>query len=288
MNRNQYALLLMMSMIISLVGGAISSWLLMGEPVFAQKTTQHQKVIRVEKFELVDKNGKVWAEFEVDAIYRGPVLSFLDNKSNVRAEFSLILGSPTITFRDKDSKKRMTIELLDSGAPIIKFKDNNGGRRMVLSARNAGSGLEVYQNTGKRVVAMVASPNGGGGVMLYDKNGTERGSFGLRDNNPKLNLTSRDRSLNASIGIVNDKPRLVLHDGNSERALFAYVEDGNPRLTFIEKGMPRVSFGLLHTGDAVINFKDKYKNNRITLGLANGDPLIAVTDKAEKLIWSAP
>lgn len=62
MNKKQYGLLLMVAVVAGLVGGVVSSWFLMGSPVFAQKAPEHEKVLQAERFEVVDQAGKGRAE----------------------------------------------------------------------------------------------------------------------------------------------------------------------------------------------------------------------------------
>ena len=58
MSRKQYGFMILLAIVAGLVGGMLSSQFLMGEPVFAQKTPQAQKVIEAQEFRVVDKDGK--------------------------------------------------------------------------------------------------------------------------------------------------------------------------------------------------------------------------------------
>ena len=61
MSRKQHSLTVVLALIAGLVGGVISSEFFMGRLVYAEKKPTQEKVVRAEKFELVDKNNKVVA-----------------------------------------------------------------------------------------------------------------------------------------------------------------------------------------------------------------------------------
>ena len=63
MNRKQYVLTVVLSMIAGMAGGVLVSQLFMGTPLFPRKTPLEVEVIRAEKFVVVDENGKMRAEF---------------------------------------------------------------------------------------------------------------------------------------------------------------------------------------------------------------------------------
>jgi len=102
MNRKQHTLTIVLSLVAGLVGGVVSTQLFMGQPVFAEKKPTHQKVLRAERFELVDKEGFVWGKLEQMA--DGGVISI--NFKSKGASFANLcladtlavvgLGTPTI------------------------------------------------------------------------------------------------------------------------------------------------------------------------------------------------
>src|SRR3989442_7501235 len=68
MGKKQYLLTVVLAVVAGFVGGVGSSWFLMGAPVFAQKTPESAKVIQAEKFEVVDKDGKVRARLNSSGV----------------------------------------------------------------------------------------------------------------------------------------------------------------------------------------------------------------------------
>jgi len=58
MNKKQYALLVVCTILSGLVGGAVTSVLFVEKPVFAENTSHAEKVIEASEFHLIDKDEK--------------------------------------------------------------------------------------------------------------------------------------------------------------------------------------------------------------------------------------
>lgn len=87
MSSKPQGLSIVLGLISGLVGGAVSSPFLAGTPVFAEKALQEPKVIRAEKFEVVDKNGKVRGELGLRSDGT-PILRLYDEDGNPRVGLS--------------------------------------------------------------------------------------------------------------------------------------------------------------------------------------------------------
>ena len=61
MKRKQYLLLVVLTVVAGLIGGAVSNYVLMAGEAVAQETKQHEKVITAEEFRLVDEEGDTLA-----------------------------------------------------------------------------------------------------------------------------------------------------------------------------------------------------------------------------------
>ncbi|HXG18061.1 MAG TPA: hypothetical protein VNN62_03165 [Methylomirabilota bacterium] len=87
MGRLQHATTIVWALCAGLVGGGVSSQFLAGTPALAEKTIQEPQVIRAEKFEVVDKNGRVRGELGLrsDGV---PVLRLYDEDGAPRVGFS--------------------------------------------------------------------------------------------------------------------------------------------------------------------------------------------------------
>ena len=87
MGRIQQATTMVWALCAGVVGGGVSSQFLAGTPVLAEKTAQEPQVIRAERFEVVDKNGKVRGELGLrsDGV---PVLRLYDEDGAPRVGLS--------------------------------------------------------------------------------------------------------------------------------------------------------------------------------------------------------
>ena len=59
MKRRQYLLLVALTVVTGLIGGAVSNWLFMARTAEAQETKKHEKVVKAEAFLLVNKEGRI-------------------------------------------------------------------------------------------------------------------------------------------------------------------------------------------------------------------------------------
>ncbi len=112
-----------MAVFAGLLGGVVSSWLFVGTPVFAQKT-EVAGVIRAERFEVVDKNGKFRAVFY---LWEGePSLALFDKNGKNPALLALENGKPLLALADKNEKRRAGLFLSADGEPYLGLFDQNG------------------------------------------------------------------------------------------------------------------------------------------------------------------
>src|SRR5262245_32741615 len=101
MSNKQYGIVLVVAVVAGLMGGVVSSWFLMGTPVFAQKAPQPLKVVRAEMFELVDKNAIPLARLGLNSS-GGPSLSLLSKDGKSLAVLGLFDGVElALSFLDK-------------------------------------------------------------------------------------------------------------------------------------------------------------------------------------------
>jgi hypothetical protein len=116
MNRKQYALLALLTILSGLAGGAATSLILSGQPVFAQKTDEAQKTEEAQKIveanglRLVDKDGKVRGLLSVDSD-----------------------GNPNFFLHDKSEKGGIVLAI-DPNGSSVRVLDENGNSRAVLGS----------------------------------------------------------------------------------------------------------------------------------------------------------
>jgi hypothetical protein len=160
MNKKQFSLLLMLSLLAGLLGGMLTSQFFLGTPVLAEKKVGAQNVIVAEEFRLADKEGKIlstWgmyaggpgivlfgkngqfrAVFSLTSTDEGPILTFADNKGNHRATVGLgAERQPYVTLRDQTGNERISLSLDDDGDPYLALYDQAENERAVLGTMDS-------------------------------------------------------------------------------------------------------------------------------------------------------
>jgi len=160
MNKKQFSLLLMLSLLAGLLGGMLTSQFFLGTPVLAEKKVGPQNVIVAEEFRLEDKEGKVlstWgmyaggpgivlfgkngqfrAVFSLTSPDEGPILTFADNKGNHRATVGLgAERQPYVTLRDQIGNERISLSLDDDGDPYLALYDQAENERAILGTMDS-------------------------------------------------------------------------------------------------------------------------------------------------------
>jgi hypothetical protein len=160
MNKKQFSLLLMLSLLAGLLGGMLTSQFFLGTPVLAEKKVGAQNVIVAEEFRLADKEGKIlstWgmyaggpgivlfgkngqfrAVFSLTSPDEGPILTFADNKGNHRATVGLgAERQPYVTLRDQTGNERISLSLDDDGDPYLALYDQAENERAVLGTMDS-------------------------------------------------------------------------------------------------------------------------------------------------------
>ena len=160
MNKKQFSLLLMLSLLAGLLGGMLTSQFFLGTPVLAEKKVGAQNIIVAEEFRLVDKedkilstwgmyaggpgivlfgkNGQFRAVFSLTSPDEGPILTFADNKGNHRATVGLgAERQPYVTLRDQTGNERISLSLDDDGDPYLALYDQAENERAVLGTMDS-------------------------------------------------------------------------------------------------------------------------------------------------------
>ncbi len=171
MNRKQFSAVVVLALVAGLVGGVVSSWFLVGLPAFAQKAPQVAEVIRAERFEVVDKDGKTRAALSM--LEGKPGLVLRDRNGRAGAELGLTdHGWPRLFLTDKNRKVRVGLTLGNTGEPHLVLRDRNGKTRTELSLRDTGASvLELADKNGKLRAALSLRDTGAPRLLLNDKNG---------------------------------------------------------------------------------------------------------------------
>ena len=108
MNKKQYAFLVLLTILSGLAGGAVTSLILYGQPAFAQKTEEAEKIVESNGFRLVDKDGKLRSSLSLDSD-----------------------GNPSFFLYDKTEKGGIVLGT-DPNGSSVRVLDENGNQRAVL------------------------------------------------------------------------------------------------------------------------------------------------------------
>jgi hypothetical protein len=129
MKPSQSGWMLTLALIAGLAGGAAFQWLFTERPAFAEKTPLHEKVLKAEKFELVDEGGHEHASLAIGAD-----------------------GTPSMVLYDVDHSVRLVVELMAKGNARVFFSDQNGKIRHVLGTAEDGSPFIQFRDRERNVV----------------------------------------------------------------------------------------------------------------------------------------
>ena len=189
MKRKQYLLLVVLTVVAGLIGGAVSNWILMARAAVAQEVPT---VIKAKQFRLVDDLG------------------------NIHSIWGLSAGNAngTINFYDKNGKIRSTLN--DGG---IGLHDENEIMRMSVSS----SGLLISDKNDKSRVAVTEDR-----ISFQDKNKKLRVIMGIdSDDTPQFKLYDEHESLRAALGSTTIEITATGESRKpAEVALILYDKDG--------------------------------------------------------------
>jgi hypothetical protein len=130
MSKKQNTLILVLALIAGLVGGVVSSWFLMGQPVFAERIP---RVIKAHAFQVVDEKGQriiqlggEWQKLQFfDArgrsrtYYDGSGFAFYNAVGSKIAYLLMVPDSPELRMRNPQSGKVVTITPTDEPIRLI-------------------------------------------------------------------------------------------------------------------------------------------------------------------------
>jgi hypothetical protein len=105
-----------------------------------------QKVVRAERFELVNANGNVCAAWGMSMTGGGPRLVLCDQYYRPRAQLTVEGdGNAMLVLSNQDGKNRAGLGVLTDGSVVLALSDQNGKTRAGLAADTSGHpGLVLY------------------------------------------------------------------------------------------------------------------------------------------------
>lgn len=143
MSRKQYIFVLLLAVGGGVAGGALVSRLLVARPAFAQATAENSQVLRAQRFEVIDEEGKRRGRFD-----------------------SLPNGAVRLVFYNSDGRIRTGLLVATNGTPGLQFWDRNGKPVSVFS-----DGVTLLDPAGQPRGRMSVSANGNPSITFYDADG---------------------------------------------------------------------------------------------------------------------
>lgn len=200
MSRKQHTLTVVLSLIAGLVGGMVSSQFFMGQPVYAEKKPTQEKVVRAEKFELVDKNNKVVARMRHEK--RTTFWEMLSENGNT--SFSVSSGHDMVTLDLGNKDITGTISLVVTPVFTSLYLDNTNMTMFGVNNRKENSSVSL--STMGTVTTMKLVAGGHEGLVAQMDSQTD----------PDLQLFDRNRRRRIYLGLVRQEPTLIFLNEKEE------------------------------------------------------------------------
>ncbi len=199
MTKRQYGGLLLGTTLAGFIGGIGANWVLIGAPVWAQKTCELPPVIRAERFEVVGKDGKLRATLGVGSTGApGLVLSdglvLIDNSGQPRANLGLAAdGAPGLMLYDPGLRYRIALDVAPDGAPALALASKEGRTRAELVVPSeSGPGLILYDARLQPRLTLDVSADGVPTLLLTGQDGTVLGRI---PDAPSMNHKARAQNI---------------------------------------------------------------------------------------------
>lgn len=146
MTRHQFQILMALTVVSGLLGGAASNLLLRATPALAQGPEVADEV-RAQRFALVDAEGQEQAILGFNENGE-PGLVLFDQAGNNRAALVLTDGNPNLMLWDADVTPRASLSL-SLGQPVLALYDEEAEPRAILAAMGGDPGLQLYDGVGQ-------------------------------------------------------------------------------------------------------------------------------------------
>jgi len=210
------------------------------------------KIVKVEKFVLLDNEGKVRGELHVDK--DGPKLALLDEVGKLRIEVGV-----------------------DKNVPYIRLNDGKKQMRVGIAVDEYGPGVRVLYENGKLGATF--------GVAVTSKEGEGESR---EEPQPYLDLYDENGLLRAQLDIENGEAALRLVDAEGNNRVQASIKDGEPVLWLRDaKRTNRVQLST-EEGEPVLMLFDKTGGIRARLVADEDGPSLCFFNELGEVVWDAP
>lgn len=190
MNKKRYTLILLLAVIAGLLGGVISS-------SFTRLLPHHAKVIKAERFVVVDEDGQTRAKLALKHKTK-PCLSLLDRDGQTRVELSVRWdGETALTFMDKDRRTRIQLALAEAEmgtSPRFSLRGKDGRASLNLRIGSRGEPILTLMDQGEEATAglfFVA----GRPVLTFQGGGFGTGLHLTSDGRMSLSVSGKEGNL---------------------------------------------------------------------------------------------
>ena len=258
MKRKQYLLLVVLTIVSGLVGGAVSNWLLMPKMAVAdekQPIMSGDKVITANAFHLVNEENRIRAKLEMaDGNAR---LSLLNEKGQTRLRLYGD-GYTGMYLFSNERRAGIALGMSPGGSPIMGFYDKAGRLCMSFLSSSGSSSIHFHDEANRARMSLMTLSDGSSSIHFRDRGERDRIRLGtLSDGSPFISL---------------------LDESGGNRIQLLSSSDGSPSISlFDESGKPRTAIGC--TGTKVIATGETR---------TRAESSILLFDKNEKVMWEAP
>lgn len=135
MKRRQYLLMVVISIVAGLIGGAVSNRMLVSRIAMAQEKQETNEItadsVYAKEFRLVNDSGATLVL--LSPVGGSPSLLFADDNGVPRISIGLLPdGSPGVCLHDSDRVGRILMVVLPDGSPGISLRDSNEKQRIAI------------------------------------------------------------------------------------------------------------------------------------------------------------
>lgn len=208
MNRKQYLLLVALTVVSGLIGGAVSNRVFMARSAVAQSNN----VLEVEMLRIVDENGMPKISFMIED--GEPKMVFIGKECRAGAHLSIQNGNVSLALKDDNGRFAIL------GVAELGFMDQNGKVRLALGLAEESTALLFMNRSGKIIAHFGQLP------QLLGKPEAATISIGFWDNNIDATrmLLGQNQEGDAFMTFKNElgKPVIAIGAGKEEAGLVLF------------------------------------------------------------------
>ncbi|GEM_PF-2624460 len=169
------------------VGGALSSFVLNSGVASAARMGGAARVVRAQRFVVVDSRGMRRAEIGTDNVTGGGVVRLFDREGRTRIVLGIAGGHASIALYDEKGKVRVASSA-GGGNDYVQMYDSNGVIRVGLGVQGDSSALAFSGANGLLRSVLGVTGDQANGLTIYDKNGKTREVIGLTGEQPLMQI----------------------------------------------------------------------------------------------------